>query len=298
MDHHGTCGKMSYKKALIFLISICLVSLNSVLYRVSAQELHVGGTGDGNYTSIQDAIDNAYPGDTIYVHQNTYIETIYIDKSLTLIGLDRPTINGDNTTSVVTIKADNVTFINFELIEAGQPNPPKFHRTVSGIYTEGSYCNISYIFFGLNGSMLSSFNNSHNTYSHLTFTTNHFLSGAGIYLQDSNYNTIKENAIYYSHGNGIHLCNSTHNEIFKNYIEYNYRGIFIQSGSESNNVFNNTLLDCWNCSMKLLLNGNNTIINNNFIIPPLVKNQIVTFPFNGTECINSYTFNHYSIKWI
>ena len=36
--------------------------------------LYVGGNGTGNYTSIQDAIDNASDGDTVYVYNGTYIE--------------------------------------------------------------------------------------------------------------------------------------------------------------------------------------------------------------------------------
>ena len=36
--------------------------------------LYVGGSGPGNYTKIQDALDNATEGDTVYVYSNTYYE--------------------------------------------------------------------------------------------------------------------------------------------------------------------------------------------------------------------------------
>ncbi|MBE3136539.1 MAG: hypothetical protein IMZ43_03980, partial [Thermoplasmata archaeon] len=48
--------------------------------------LYVGGSGSGNYSTIQDAIDNSSNGDTVYVYNGTYYEHVEIDKSITLIG--------------------------------------------------------------------------------------------------------------------------------------------------------------------------------------------------------------------
>ena len=59
--------------------------------------LYVGGSGSGNYTKIQDAIDNASDGDTILVFSGTYYENINIQKQLLLKGIDEynaPLING------------------------------------------------------------------------------------------------------------------------------------------------------------------------------------------------------------
>ena len=39
--------------------------------------LYVGGSGPGNYTRIQDAIDNASDGDTVFVYSGS-IKNIYI----------------------------------------------------------------------------------------------------------------------------------------------------------------------------------------------------------------------------
>ena len=36
--------------------------------------LYVGGSGEGNYTKIQDAINNASDGDTVFVYNGTYYE--------------------------------------------------------------------------------------------------------------------------------------------------------------------------------------------------------------------------------
>ena len=39
--------------------------------------LYVGGNGPNNYTKIQDAINNANNGDTVYVYNATYWENIW-----------------------------------------------------------------------------------------------------------------------------------------------------------------------------------------------------------------------------
>ncbi|MCK4365555.1 MAG: right-handed parallel beta-helix repeat-containing protein [Thermoplasmatales archaeon] len=54
--------------------------------------LYVGGSEPGNYSSIQEAINDANSGDTIFVYSGTYYEHITIGKSyLTLIGEDKNT---------------------------------------------------------------------------------------------------------------------------------------------------------------------------------------------------------------
>jgi parallel beta-helix repeat protein len=63
--------------------------------------LFVGGDGPNNYTRIQDAIDNASHGDTVYVYDNSspYYENLYINKyNFKLIGKNRETtvIDGRN----------------------------------------------------------------------------------------------------------------------------------------------------------------------------------------------------------
>jgi hypothetical protein len=70
------------------IIAINNVKKPSIPFR-SGNTLYVGGIGPGNYTSIQDAIDNASIGDTVFVYNGTYYEIITIDKSINLVGEDR-----------------------------------------------------------------------------------------------------------------------------------------------------------------------------------------------------------------
>ena len=52
----------------------------------NGKTLYVGGTGEGNYTTIQDAIDNASEGDTVFVYaySSPYYENVAIKKSINL----------------------------------------------------------------------------------------------------------------------------------------------------------------------------------------------------------------------
>jgi len=55
------------------------------------------GTVELKTTTIQQAINAAYSGDTIIVNPGTYREALYIDKSLTLKGVGSPTIEAPDT---------------------------------------------------------------------------------------------------------------------------------------------------------------------------------------------------------
>lgn len=84
--------------------------------------LYVGGGGPGNYTKIQEAINDSIPGGTVYVYNESspYNEHLVIQKSISLIGEDsRSTeINGsslENTLDTVEVIADAVIIRNFHL---------------------------------------------------------------------------------------------------------------------------------------------------------------------------------------
>ena len=82
------------KKELIGII-ICILLVRTILpvtgnvlvnktplSSINGNTLYVGGDGPGNYSIIQDAIDNSSDGDTIFVYNGTYYEHLEVDKSL------------------------------------------------------------------------------------------------------------------------------------------------------------------------------------------------------------------------
>ncbi len=83
--------------------------------------LYVGGSGPGNYTTIQSAIDNASAKDTVYVYSGVYYENVDINKPINLIGADKNTtiIDGNQEGphgSNIEITADSVIVSNFTFL--------------------------------------------------------------------------------------------------------------------------------------------------------------------------------------
>ena len=85
----------------------------------SDNTLYVGGSGPGNYTKIQDAINDASDGDTVYVYDDSspYYENIVVGKSINLISEDRDTtvIDGGGSSDVVRVLADWVQISDFAI---------------------------------------------------------------------------------------------------------------------------------------------------------------------------------------
>ena len=82
--------------------------------------LYVGGSGPGNYTKIQDAIDNASKGDTVLVYDDSspYYENIIINISINFIGENRNSTVIDGMASgnsCIEIIANNVHISNFTI---------------------------------------------------------------------------------------------------------------------------------------------------------------------------------------
>ncbi len=97
---------------LLLLISFCFLE-------ATAGEIHVGN--GKKFSSIKEAFARANPGDTIYVHQGVYSENaMVLDKPITLIGIDRPTVDGqEEQQEIFTITADSVHISGFLIKNVG-----------------------------------------------------------------------------------------------------------------------------------------------------------------------------------
>ena len=81
--------------------------------------LYVGCLGPGCYSKIQDAVDDASDGDTVFVYDDSspYIENIIINKTINLIGENRDTtvIDGNGSGDVIHLDIDGVYISGFTL---------------------------------------------------------------------------------------------------------------------------------------------------------------------------------------
>ncbi len=99
---------------LFLSLSLLLIGNNAVLAQAD------GATTSIAAAELAAAIANANPGDTIYVSGGVYTGSIDIDKSLTLIGVDWPVIDGENEGTVVHIQAPNTTIRGFVVRNSGK----------------------------------------------------------------------------------------------------------------------------------------------------------------------------------
>ncbi len=180
---------------------------------ISSNTLYVGGDGPGNFSKIQDALDNASLSDTIFVYDDSspYLENILIDKSIILKGENKYTtiIDGNGNSDVVYILADDVVISDFTIQNIGS----NFDK---GINTHYHQANISII----NNRIL------HNN--------------VGIYLNNSRNVLIKENNISFGE-HGIFITISGNIIVEKNNISYNKWGTKISHSTVtiSENIISN-----------------------------------------------------------
>lgn len=83
----------------------------------------------GPYTSIEAALADARDGDTIEVHGGQY-PALVIEKSVTVVGVDWPVIDGGGEGTVVLINAPGVVFSGFEVRGSGV-EPDRDHAGIT-----------------------------------------------------------------------------------------------------------------------------------------------------------------------
>ena len=114
----------------MFLVVICFIENSTSISesKVLGKTLYVGGGEPGNYTYIQDAVENASDGDTVFVYKGVYHENIIVDKSVKLMGEDKYStiIDADKQGDGVKIIANNVTFCNFTVRNTGIGNSKEY----------------------------------------------------------------------------------------------------------------------------------------------------------------------------
>lgn len=206
------------QKVSLLLVAILLLAIITPVAFTQATTITV----PDDFSTIQEAVNAASPGDTIYVRAGTYHETVTINKnSLALTGENKFTtiIDGSGGTdrTVLVNKADNVQISGFTI-----------QNSYDGIYLlESSFSTVS-------GNIITT------------------CSFRGIILSYSSFITVSGNALT-SNNDGIELYRSSFVTVSGNTITNSRFGI---GTSESfNNTFSgNTITTCqqgiymWDCS--------------------------------------------------
>jgi parallel beta-helix repeat protein len=77
----------------------------------------VDDSGGAHFTTIQEAIDAANDGNTVFVYSGTYFEHLIINKSITLMGEDKEKtiIDGGGSGTVINVSGDDVSISGFTI---------------------------------------------------------------------------------------------------------------------------------------------------------------------------------------
>ncbi len=263
---------MNVKLSILFLLSLMVVSLaigfQSVKF-ANAESKTIVVPDD--YSSIQDAINNAVAGDTIYIKKGTYVENPIVNKTVSLIGEDRDRTVID-VTAGLKVQSNNVTITGLTIYDG-----------YDGISLATNYCNISgnkitntthgIVVFGYENSISANIFESIGLSSaiQLNFANRNLISKnyiascvEGIQIwQNSNNNTIRENTITNCQYTAVSFQYSNDNVMVENNISFSGLGTSIYASNRNiisnNNYVNNTLQFGANEDYYLTWGGNRSI---------------------------------------
>lgn len=229
-------------KSIQNICTIFLLVLGATITQAGAAVLTVGSNGGENYSSIQEAVNNAQNGDTISVSPGIYIENVNVNKEIAIIS--KTDVSGDRTNrtyvigavpenDVFSIKSNNVRIAGFHIV--GGPSGIDAYQEV-GLYLEGvQNCSLSNNTLMLNDAGIG-LNNSQGN-----FLDNNQISlgSTGIVLSRSNENKLSNNMVL-TNDEGILLENSTNNTLMNNTAESNDIG-FLLNTSRTNMLGYNSI---------------------------------------------------------
>jgi parallel beta-helix repeat protein len=248
---------------------------------LNGKTLYVGGSGPGNYTKIQDAIDNTSDGDTVFVYNGTYFENVVVNKSINLIGEDRNStvIDGmGKSESILLITVNNITIKYFKI-----QNSSSINGVYAGIYIRKDIENIiidnNIIQNNFRGIFVH-FNNRDITIINNLIFSNH----VGIRIQGIN-SKIFNNSII-DNDWGIDLL-SIGDTIVGNTISGSTYGIILTGGGFfcniiSNNISNNQI------GVQLYTSSSNKFKRNNFIGNEISVRFEIDIPFFINRWLGNY----------
>jgi len=116
----------------LLLISMSTLAFNIQLVKSEPRTLTVDDDGPADFSSIQEAINTASRGDTIFVHSGTYYENVVVNKTVSLIGENWNTTVVEGVVphsmwqSVIAVPSDLVAIANFTVTNG-----------INGIYLRG-----------------------------------------------------------------------------------------------------------------------------------------------------------------
>jgi parallel beta-helix repeat protein len=253
---------------LLFLIKPSVESLKIEEFdhlHSNGNVLYVGGSGPGNYSVIQDAINDAVDGDTVFVFNGSspYEECLEINRRISLIGEDKEStiIIGDCLETLITVRGREVFISGFTIKTSDSKRYPYY-----GIYIKRDGVTIT-------NNIISNIETGISVNSHYNIITDNEFINCGIYATSSYYqNTISNNYVngkplIYRHNKNSEKITNAGQVILLNCINITienanisdvYYGIYLKESNYCKIIGNNIT----NCNIFLVNSKKNEISGN------------------------------------
>jgi len=249
------------KNKFLILIILLILSFQGLNGCIEEETGNIKILNKGYFDSIQKAIDAASNNDKILVYKGNYNETLTINKSISLIAVDKDStiiqyLGNETDTIVLEINADNCIIDGFLIscnntllksngIKITSNNNIITNNTIQNFYY-GIYLDNSNNILVLNNKILNNENGLYSVHS----SNDNILS-----------NNITKNKVY-----GVYILSQSDNNLFKyNQISQNNVGLRIK-GSQKNNFENNIVRNNEDKGFYFCCGSGNNIVFNNSII--------------------------------
>jgi nitrous oxidase accessory protein len=242
-------------------ITPCAAQNNEKSFKPISRDnwLYVGGNGSGNYSKIQNAINDSHDGDTVFVYDDSspYYENVVIDKSINLIGENKETtvVDSQENGTCISIIVDNVNVSGFTI-----QNSSYWYAGIEMV--NSNYINISSNILKNNSGPGLNFNNANNN----IITKNIIIQNwEGIFLRCGQNNLIEDNFICFNSHIGMDLYTGL-NTVSNNNISSNgYDGLNIFNIDSLTNIANNYINGNPTRGISIWI-STNVIVSNNIIL--------------------------------
>jgi len=208
---------------------------NKTMSTLQRGTLYVGGNGTGNYSKIQDAINDASDGDTVFVYDDSspYYENVAVNKSITLIGenMNTTVIDGNGSYNIIHVLVDGIEINNFTVQNGILGINSSYGVIIKNVIVKENEYGIFFRYIPESNTTKIMYSIiTQNDYGiHLAVTSNVYIYG----------NRVDDNNIA-----GIFITTSCeNNELAYNNITNNRYGIWLRFGSKKNSIHHNNFID-------------------------------------------------------
>jgi len=270
-------------RLIFFIFLVVFVVINALPLKTSGQQnLRVQNLSTGEkYETIQEAINAANIGDTLYVRNGTYYEHVVVNRTISLVGENKSNtiIDGGGSGNVIVVTANDVNIRGFTIQNSGH-----VITTKSDVYIDRSSGNkISdniirnslygiYLYYSYENSVLNNTIVDNSCGMSLTSATNNVVSdndflhnSNGIRLSYSTYNTFSGNNVSLNTVYGFSLSACTDNVFSSNKVSNNTYGFRLMASTDNrfsgNNVLKNEQGFSLSYSRCNTFSGNNVSLN-------------------------------------